>query len=269
LEGWFIGTASFHSRNSIALMQYLLAPAFAADGAAAADGARPDMGVVAKVRLMCDSNIPRRIAVCSDYLAAQVADVDLAKLRKLSLSITDVDGHPAPGVTVGVMIVSEGSGGRWQDRFVTDGDGHAELSVDDKADWLVYAATGRASAARVIAKADPAGPLSFALQALATMRLHIVDGEGHPVRGARAQFAGGSVGGRRATEVLDKCLDNVAGMTNGASLALLHSNAAGDLELRFLDRPTVTSRFKVVAGARSSAIMVLQSAEGVQEVVVK
>jgi hypothetical protein len=266
-EVWFGSSAWWRFKNGAGGMTYVLPSRDAADVTGAADGAADGAPVYARVRLVCDSAVPRRLAVVSYGNSAQLADVDLARLRKFALTMVDAQGHPVPGVTVGVGSPPEGWGGGWLDRFVTDGEGRAELWVDDQTGWFVYATTGKASAAHLISTADPAGSVVLELQALATMRLHVVDGEGHPVRGARPEFVGGSMGG--SVEVMDKALDSIASATHASVLALQYSNAAGELELPFLERQRVSSRFKVLAGKRVSGDIVLRAGAEVQEITIK
>jgi hypothetical protein len=157
----------------------------------------------------------------------------------------------------------------WLDRFVTDGEGRAELVVDDQLVWWVYATTDKASGVHIIGKTDPAGPVVLKLDALASMRLRIVDGEGHAVRGARLQYTGGGGGGRSA-DAVSKALDVIASTVNCGSLELWRSSAAGEIEIPFLARDgRVGVTFKVVAGDRSSGELSVKSAGEVQEIVLK
>ena len=144
----------------------------------------------------------------------------------------------------------------------------AELLADDTCDWFVYATTATASAAHVIARADPAGPQTLKLEALATMRLRVVAGDGKPVRGARLQLIRGSLGGS-SKDTVGKGLDAVASSMSAGLLALLRSNANGELVIPFLEREGVGHRLEVIADTRTSDELRLQSAAEPHEVVLR
>src|SRR5262249_6870925 len=158
-----------------------------------------------------DSPVPRRLALVH-YSAGQFEDVDLRGLRRFQLSIADATGRPVAGAHVGVGG-ADGYLGCWNTRFVTDREGHAGLLVDDRFDCVVDGTTTPASAGQVIAKADPAGPLTLKLEALATLRLRVVGSNGQPVRGARLRWTNGG-GSGNSVDAVGKGLDAVASSLN-------------------------------------------------------
>jgi hypothetical protein len=263
---WFRGESPYRFRNGAGVIQYLLPPA-PTDGAAAADGAAVGTDAFANVRLVSDSPVPRRLAVLR-HGAGQLEDLDLAKLRRFSLSTVDVNGRAAPGIHVGIAPAPDSYLVSWSARFVTDAEGHGELLTDDRFDWFVYATSGTASAGCVIAKTDAPGTLILKLEALPTLRLLVTDGDGRPIRGARLEYGGGGLGAKSA-DAVGKGLDAVASSGNSTMLSLLRSNAAGELIIPFVERVGVGTHFKVVSGSRKSGDLMLQSAAETRRIVLE
>jgi len=264
VDVWFQGEARY--KNGSGAMPYLLA---AAAGPMVADGAQPGSEVFARLRLVSDSAVPRRLQVCCYGQSPQLPDVDVAKFRRLSVSVVDPEGRPVACAQFGVSAAQDGIPLIWLDRFVTDSEGRAELLVDDQYAWWVYATSDKASGVHIIGKSDPAGPVVLKLEPLAMMRLRIVDGDGHSVRGARLRYTSGGGGGRSA-DAVSMALGVIASTVNGGSLELWRSNAAGEIGIPFLARNGRGGvSFKVVAGERVSGEISEQSAGEVQEIVLK
>lgn len=241
-------------------------PAAPRDGVFACDGPSAASGAGARVQLAATSPLPRRIVAMPFATGTELPELDLAKLRPFPLTVVDADGRPVPCAHVGVTTHTQGFPVYWHDRFVTDGEGRAELLIDDKCDWDVYVSTGTAHGVQVVGQDDPAAPLRTALEPLARCAFAIVDEAGRPVRGARMEFAGFSFGGR-ATDEAGKALDRIASDVNPLATRLLRSNAAGELQVRFADRDGLVMRFTVRLGNRTSAEFTLRAGEQPQRIV--
>lgn len=259
LTAWLSGDAGS------ALQSYVAAAA--ADSVHAADGVPGSDPVVARVRLLDGSPVPRRI-VGTSVGEGRLRDFDVAGLRRMSVTVVDGARRPVPCADLAVSECAATPCVRWQDRLVTDAAGRAELWLGATADWMVYANTGQACAVKVVQMADPAGPVELTLEPLAFMRLRIVDVARRPVSGASLRNTCGGHGVlRQQTEAM--ALDMIASAINGAAIDLLRSDGAGIIEVPFLQRDRVVTRFKVGAGRLQGGEWTLRPCDEVQEIVVR
>jgi len=247
------------------LESYLTA-AGGADGVHAADGAPSGATVTAKVHFT-DASPRSRCIVAYDIMGSPNAELDIAQLRRMSVTVVDGDGRPAPCTLIGLADIGCAPHLCRQERLVTDSEGRAEVWLSRQGHWVVYAITGRARAAKLVGLRDEAGPIELKLEPLSLMRLRIVDAARRPVSGARLRAVPGAL--VVAQDVQDRVLDAVAAATNEPSLDLSRSNAAGEVEVPFFDRQRVMPQFKVTAGRLESAVCSLRAGEEVQEIIVK
>jgi hypothetical protein len=270
VEVSFRSCQAFLSRDPGGSLQSYLA-ASAADGVHAADHVPAGGPVTARVRLLDTSPVPRRIVGMTGGMDARLPDFDTCALRRMTVTV--VEGaraalRPAPCAELAISESSSTLSVTWQDRLVTDANGRAELWLADKADWLVYATTGRSHAMKVVRKADPAAAIELQLEPLSVMRLRIVDRERRPVPGASLRYTCGGYGVlAQASE--NMALDAIAATTNGVALDLLRSDGAGVIEVPFVERERVITRFKVGAGGLQGGEWTLRTSDELQEIVVQ
>jgi hypothetical protein len=268
VEVAFHAYPSLRTRNGVCAMPYELTAAMAGDGIHSADGLVGGVPVTAQVRFADVTAPPSRIVAANFLESAGFRDFDMAGLRRMTVTVVGADGHRMPCACLGVADIGCAPHICWRVRLVTDGEGRAELCMNRSGHWMVYATTGSAHALALVKVSDEAGPIEMKLTPLPVMKLRIVDGARRPVQGASLRCTGSSCGaGARQAE--SRALDGIAAVTTGSALWPLRSNAVGEIEVSFLERPAVTVHFKAMAGRLESEEVELRSGDEVQEIVVK
>jgi hypothetical protein len=245
-----------------------LAAAAAGKGVWSAEGVRNGVPLTAQVRFAEITAVPRGIVATKFLEKDGFRDFDVGDLRRMTVTVVDVDGSPAACACLGVAGLGCAPHLCWRTQLVTDGAGRAEFCMNRNDHWVIYATTGRAYALTIIKVQDPPGPIEMKLLPLPVMKLRIVDREHRAVRGAGLVCTGSKCGtGGGEAEV--RALDGIALSTNGSGLWPLRSNAAGEVEVPFLDRLAVTTIFEVRAGKLVAGDLTLRAGEAVQEIVLR
>lgn len=107
---------------------------------------------------------------------------DLTTLRRLAVQVVDAEGRPAPFATVGLSHGMQGYPVHWTTHLATDAEGRAELRVVE-GDCELYAITDDAHGYLAVTDAA-ATEARIQLQPLASVRMRVVDADGHPVASA-------------------------------------------------------------------------------------
>jgi hypothetical protein len=268
LEVSFRAWRLFRTKNGGGMSESERVTVTGADGTFSCVGAPAGATVTARTTFAEVLPRPRRIVASRDVQASGISELDLESLRHMTVTVVDAAGRPVPCAWLGVADTGCAPYFCQQERLVTDGEGRADLWLSKGGQWAVYTVHGRDRALQVVKLNDPEGSIALQLEPLSLLRLRIVDASRRPVRGARLCVTT-SVGTGRAGDLEGRALDGVALSTNRASLSLLRSNAAGEIEVPFLERPAVQIRFKVTAGRLESEEVLLQACDEVQQIVVQ
>jgi hypothetical protein len=204
--------------------------------------------------------------------------LDLAQLRVLRVQVTGAAGEPVCGASVLLGSVKDNavaidvalSVGR------TDLLGRLACSVPPGS-WFVFVADGNGWTQRLVeigrADGSPDGRAdgraeTFALQPFARMPLRVLDADGKPVAGARAQVRETSCVGGGPPE--QQALMNLSNTLSDRMVGGPVSDADGRLVLRFLPAKQMAMRFVVEHEAgettRTSPMMLLEEADAPTEV---
>ncbi|MEZ5654248.1 MAG: hypothetical protein R3E87_27245 [Burkholderiaceae bacterium] len=117
----------------------------------------------------------------------QDADVDVAELRAVALTVRGADGSLAAAAEVAVFEVEQrASLGYGDERVyaVTDVAGRADLLLG-KGMYGIYATDGRAHVLHFVDPEELGGDVELQLETIPTVRCRVVDEQGQPVAGAR------------------------------------------------------------------------------------
>jgi hypothetical protein len=193
-----------------------------------------------------------------------VPTVDLAKTARLSLSMLDLDKAPAFAAKVTLAPVSGNNGviDGFSTTFRLDPAGRATFRAMPGT-WFLLVRDTRSCFTKLIEVGTADQQIGGQLEALATMRLTVLDKDGKPAKGASVQIRGTSWSGG-AVEPLQACLRSVSHRLNSELLRAANVGDDGSCVLHFVTPAGVKMRAAMVLAQTYSSQFDLEP-DGEQE----
>lgn len=200
---------------------------------------------------------------------AALPTIDLRETAEVALRVVDQTMGPARGAW-GVAFALDGRQdyipGALRPSFAVDPAGRADLRLT-AGRWLICCLGQDGFESTIVETSQPEPLLTIALRPLATMQLHVVDGDGKPIAGARIERVGRQSRGRAAPDddLLQRLQDAVEGHLQGQQ----RSDTEGRLLVRVLPTDDDPGMVRVVGGSSRSETLSIEPGEKVVEVVLR